>query len=622
MGKVRQMMRSKFTLALLCAFGVFLFQEQSRSEEDSSSWPLCVDLSQKYCDDLKKNNYISLFDGEVDYREIYKGNEFRLSRATEDFLRLKASRFHLFPKDYQKKMGSVTKQISRLLDKTKKAPLSQDRWLKFEWSQLLEKYNFMMSQLARDRLFIRYPNLKKLDPLLWSMKDKSELQKEGWRLSNETLVVTYKGSVYWNRLYKVFEMAKSFLKEAIDQSSFEPVYKQRMIHQIETVQLAFPDDETLEGSGFQECGSSSTKNAMYSRATHQLVVCLGTMISFRSESALFFLLAHELGHAIDSASPVFRQLSENDQLFEKIALVAHDNGLSCQEFEKVQKTLKKEVVESGFLFPKVNQMENLSECLDPRVSSLRKQVSESVWNNQIDQEFDQYKKHHHKKFYFTQIESPTVEIDNQVVKNISYGNLLAWIPKPGIQGRSNVGLLDIFMQKRNCRTDQEKSIPTEDWIQKGSQESLELLKLYYQRLVSGCGPFCQEFAGLPFYINTKELIADWWASKVFEKYLKTLKSLENQRQAAVASMSLFCSFYGGFEPVSPKLVAKEIQLSQAGHPDDQTRKLVIFTPSIQKMLHCRGDGIPDTVGRCQGPAASDLMTIKTYSLKPELGKDL
>ncbi len=622
MGKVRQMMRSKLMLALLCSFGIFLFQEQGRSDENTSAWPSCVDLSQKYCEDLKKNSFVTLFDGEVDYRDTYKGNEFRLSRATEDFLRLKASRMHFFPKDYQKKMGPLTKQIDQLLKKTKKTPLSEDRLLKFEWSQLLEKNNFLLNQLARDRLYRRLPKLKSLDPLLWTMDDKMQLQKEGWKLSNETFVITYMDSSYWKRIQNVFSTAKIFLKEAIQESNFEPMYKERMIHQIETIALAFPDDETLESSGFHECGSSGIKNAIYSRASHQLIICLGTMIAFRSESALFFLLAHELGHAIDSGSPVFRHLSANDQLFEKIALVSHENGLSCQDFEKVQRDMKKELADTSYQFPPINQMEKLSECLDSRVTSLRKNLSEAVWNSEIDQHFDQYKKYHHRKFYFTQIESPTIEIDNRIVENISYGNLLTWIHKPGIQGRTNISLLNIYMQRRNCRTDQEKSMAAEDWLQLGSEDSLKLLKLYYQRLVRVCGPFCQEFSDLSFYINTKELIADWWASKVFEKYLKTLKNLENQRQAALASMSLFCSFYGGFEPVSPKLVAKEIQLSQAGHPDDQTRKLVIFTPAIQKILHCRGDGIPESVGRCQDQNAKDQDLAKTYSPRLEPKKDL
>jgi hypothetical protein len=192
-------------------------------------------------------------------------------------------------------MGPLTKQIAQLLKKTKKTPLSEDRLLKFEWSQLLEKNNFLLNQLARDRLYRRLPKLKSLDPLLWTMDDKMQLQKEGWKLSNETFVITYMDSSYWKRIQNVFSTAKIFLKEAIQESNFEPMYKERMIHQIETIELAFPDDETLESSGFHECGSSGVKNAIYSRASHQLIICLGTMIAFRSESALFFSAGTRVG---------------------------------------------------------------------------------------------------------------------------------------------------------------------------------------------------------------------------------------------------------------------------------------------------------------------------------------
>lgn len=547
----------------------------------------CAAISDNFCQDLwndQNNGNLKVFDGEIKAGKSSISGA-NLSTFANDQALIK-SLTHLTP-DIKEAIGpSIVKLEAHL-----KNEANNTKWFR-DYSQIKQDLTNSIEDLTEARFNKKYAPSNVNDYAKWTIQESNNYEAEKRAVYDEITKAKYEKDPNWLRVEKLYPEAKLSLLKVIEALSIPAEDKKKMKDKLESVGLSLPLQDTSIIGADQAC-SETTVNAFYSPYNNKFTVCAGMFNRYQSDSALVFVLIHELGHSIDSGARSRDESRSNAPIslaLNKLKGKANQT-YQCSEWKKINNDIVKAPLD---FVPVKNSMEKLYSCLrgnpdleDMELDGLTKASKQIARNILSDYAGDNS---------FSKLLEKKVKVDKKIKDNEVYY-------RPDLLSASNntyfensqqtrdVNPLEIFMQNFYCALEDQK-LNKESFEAANKKERSEIFdkamaqtsKILELRLIEAwkyCGKNCSALTQFGMSADPDENTADWFANKSFPDFLKTLKP-ENRAQASALATSLFCPT--GLE--SSDLTLAEKKYSLETHPDSRHRRISLYTPETSKALGC------------------------------------
>lgn len=594
-----------FTQDITTEFSTYL-QELSRLEESlrmepecqafvETGRPDCSSISDNFCSTLwnnKNSGNLPLHDGklQVGFSPASGVRQYILT----DLEALVASHSRL-PADLAEKAKPTLERIDHLL----KNQSSAASWYR-ELNELGRKFRESVEDVAEEREKKAFPDIIKKTFADRTLDERFQLNAVAYGLSDEVLNAKYKEHPNWKRVEKVFALAKEDILANIETMKVPEETKKFLRDKISTASLTLPYTNPATLFADESCGSTQV-NAYYFRDRNEVVACAGLFNAYQSEAALYHVMAHELGHSVDTEeqgkhdcrthSPVARTLNRLTNL--------NEPAFTCEEWKKTRATLLKP--SDKFVNRReTHPLEKLSSCLKEK-SGLEKLTTENV-RSAASRIAKNTMSWYASNNYFLNLAQPTItRRDGRVVTNPLFMNpkLLKdanlTVRSDG-KSVSTASPPEIFAQSLACqeiekdgvKISYEKATNSADrtaLFKRALEETLEVTRIQKEDFFSYCGQNCAELVDQDLASPTHEHMADWIAIRATQRYLKRIANPIHRREASAAANALFCN-QPGLTTDAPELAVEEKSYSHLVHPDNRVRRISIYTHENAATLGC------------------------------------
>jgi hypothetical protein len=370
-----------------------------------------------------------------------------------------------------------------------------------------------------------------------------------------------------------------------------------MINQLEAAKLTLPYTSDYGLNAEDDC-ASTTVNAYYFSSRNELVVCAGLFNTFQSESSLYFVLAHELGHSIDTTRLSQFDYRENSSVYKNLARLVSKEKMSCDEWAKA----KQEMLDRPQEFQPVDgkrPLEKLVACLKDR--SQLKDFETAQVKALADYKADEDLARYAERNQFLKIAQPTITENGELRPNpyfLKPENFTAYLRPPFSDGkyRLEAGPRDIFYRELTCAGEENgqgyEAIKDKEQRAKIFQQAMrvtqQVLRAKTEDWYTFCGRGCSDLAAHQLAANSNENAADWFASQANQRYLARMKKQADRREASALSTALFCDAPSAVND-APELAALEKEFSQESHPDSRVRRISVYSKEISEIVGCETD---------------------------------
>lgn len=567
----------------------------------------CSHLSHQFCERLwsaENEGNLTLNQG-----QILQGTTETdaISHASRKNYEAYVDAFSRLPDHLKSDKGSaLVAKIKGLLDKEEDTK---------EWhrtlSKTIRKLNDEFDDLTHEKLYQKYPELRDL-----KLKDRTPEQQALVAASeanenNYILEAKYKEHPNWKRVERLFHKAQADIVEAIQAFRLDLTTKGKLTQRIKTIRLVLPYNDTRIITQMNNCGSTLV-NAFYSPGSHSFTVCAGYFNTFQSDSALYFVIAHELSHSIDPKMIATLEFLESDlsSFLGRISEVT-DSPMSCPEWKqsKVQLFPELESIQA-----RPNIYSELSECLVPKKNLIEFNLANL--RKATDPITEAYLSSYASSHYFTTLAQPTVTKKGVTEANpfylkpqLYYSKLYNYLPPQSekrfaAHNAVHKVMFGLFTQSLLCQH-QSGSDPTEDplplevapqetknkYFEQAIQDVKKMYQSWNEQEYSYCGDQCPGLVNFRLSRNTQEQFADWLATRAFLIFLKSLPTPADQeilRENTVLAGSLFCEA-PSVQRDAPDFARIEKTFSKRPHPVSRSRRLAVFTKEIAELVQCELD---------------------------------
>jgi hypothetical protein len=573
--------------------------------DDGKINPTCAEVTDDFCSTLWSKDHkgnLNIGDGRL---LSGKSSKSQLSMVQIENLKARLASVPNLPADLRKKVEPIAAEYKAVMAEEK----DSKQWYR-KLSQVADKWQFAADDVAIARTLKKHPELKNIKDNDMTVVERAVFRKDAEELAAQQLDAKYANNPNWKRVGKVFDEVKEDLLKTVQNMKISDSQKAKMLARVKAVELSLPytDQQKLGSDG--TCGSSDV-NAYYSPSYEKFTVCAGLFNSFQSESSLYFVIAHELSHSIDSGNNADYEQSEKDQLTKDLDPLASSNKAvySCKEWKDIVDRAKKSA--PGLPQP-TDSLQSLYDCIAPKGdlkafdessltsiadASAKKAISQSAEGNN-----------------FLRLGQPTTSTDDGKTKTNPY-YMRPDLVRARVYGDQFVKLKvpyllppDIFNQSLACATGVSngkevlyKDASKEDRaaiFEKALQETTQLWKMRERNSFNYCGRNCGALEEYDLSVNSQEDTADWMAARAFGEYLSRNKDMRSRREASAATTALFCNA-PGLSAEAPDLALAEKNHSLESHPDNRSRRLALFNPRNAKLVKCKIDEKDQGAGKCE-----------------------
>ncbi len=549
----------------------------------------CASVTDKFCDTLwspEKKGKIETFDGVVDVSSSPKSH--MQNSMLADMLALISSKDRL-PADLKEKGSPILDRLKEVLDS------EQDSRVWYQnLSRVANDWNNLKADVATNRTETRHPEFKDLPQDKITTAQRVEYNQDSLDLERDIIDTKYKSSPEWKRVERVFTQAQADLLEEVKNLPLTPVEREMMTNRITTVQLSLPyPDPNLLGSS-ADC-SSTAQNAFYSPNYHKFTMCAGFFNSFKSDSALYAVIAHEISHSIDPNRLNAFKYKDTPlaQLEKKLITDAPVPAVKCSDWKNTTLDLLNNVAE-----PKTDSLSKLNDCLISK-SGLRP-LTENDFRGMSDIFARSMISNNASANNFTRLAQPTFTKNGKEEPNPFYlkpqslsASSLGVFLKPELR---SAGATEVFAQAYACQMEDHPESRTQNF-ENAIAETQNLVTLHYNEYLRGCGTNCTELVSSQFSRDPSENFADWMSNRARARFLGRLDAAKRVEASAVAT-SMSC------RPPSPLTSATDFteiekKSSYEPHPDPRVRRLSMFPPEVSAVVGCETTPSEQKFGTCK-----------------------
>jgi hypothetical protein len=608
-GRLRQHWPMNITwyLALTLAFPFLALAEENvsvstASQSTISSAVSCEDITDKLCQEIwseKNRGSKTLFDGSI---AVGKSKKSDTSQIVIVDLKALVNSEKLLPKDLQTEGASALRNLRHILSTERLGKQWQRDLSKamFDWNRAFEK-------VGTARVESKNPALKKLKGIDITVEQSSAYQKSYNTLRDEILVAKHSKSQGWKMIEELFPVVKKDLQAEIQKLPISDEAKKARLTILDEVQLTLPFTDREKFAASHQCQSTEI-NAFYSSDYNKFTVCAGLFGALRSRASIYFILAHEMGHAIDLDS-FASQSNQSHSVVKKINKLAHSKtpAFSCEDWQRLLEEIRTAGKEVGT--PKSDPLQKLADCLAPK-KNLREfnqqnvgALSESFATSELSsaassnnflelsepntKRFDQDKKNPHylrpdrvtalaegQFVNATQRDANIFEIVNQQLACIKNADGSSYISHQSLTASERPSIL--------------KKVLDDTKVLKTSLNNLQL---------TDCGTNCRALVGYNVSADSGENFSDWIAGRALSTELQRYKNVEERRQAAALSAVLFCN-RPDITTIAPDAALVEKQFSTEPHPNNRLRRLAVFNQVNSQLVDCQISDAARGFGSC------------------------
>lgn len=596
-----------FTSSILISLtAITAFQNIAFADETNS----CYKLTDQFCNQLwdkEHNGHIKVFDGEI---LLGKSNKSRIGSAT--LLDLKAliqSQSHL-PADLRNPAKPLLNKLAQLLQKEEESRA---------WFREIENFEKNFTQTLQDvsekRVQKKFPELKKKKLHELNEQDQYLLTQSYYRILDEVTDAKYLNSENWQRIQHVFVQVKKDITQAVEGLDYSTELKKNWVQAIEEVTLSLPYLDPDKLQAHYTC-STNEINAFYNERYKKITVCAGFFNTLQSESASYYVLAHELAHSIDPNSlseKLWREKGMRNKSLIKL-IGNNDKIFSCEEWKKIASELPKIPVPTQL--PQY-EYDKLMTCLDDS-KPLKKPYDSNEIFKIAERNAIQNMNHYANYNSFVLLFQPTYNEEGIEKENKRFLNTELILSHTNAQrpmstvGRNYADVPEIFYQDLFCENNTELKDRSDliQFIKSGNQKekqetfkkslkkTSQIVNWLYEENMLYCGQYCYGLVSYGMSRNITEKFADWLAFKTLNLFLSRKKDIQEQQLASAVSTVLFCESPSPQREV-PDYIAMEKEYSLEPHPDRRARRYSIYSDENAKLIQCTVPAVNIKWGNCK-----------------------
>lgn len=391
-------------------------------------------------------------------------------------------------------------------------------------------------------------------------------------IKNTITTTIFEGDPDWLRAQKIFTQVREDLLQEISLLNIEPEVKNDLQHAIQETKLLMPtsDSRILGKVNSQNCDSTKV-NAVYNLENNIVVVCAGALHGYRTDASTYILLAHELSHAIalDSQAERFSNKSELRKIKEALC-GAEGPVFSCDQWEKIE---LQSISDSQKTFNAANLFQALAGCLQNNTNLMGTDKTEQA--SAAKAWVDKFFARQARAGNFSHIAEPNQDTFLSAKKIRLKDNNYRCMQDKDIS-------LELFAQNYYCLSKKPNIVNID--IQKNFHEAMEKTRLqqsvFLANWLANCGKECIDN---PSYEN----MADWFASRIFARFLAREPQLQKRKQMAQAAGLVYCDTPES--EIESALHSVEHAVVGDPHNADWVRMLSVFTKPTQDLVACKLD---------------------------------
>lgn len=576
----------------------------------SADKPLCSSLSDSVCSrlwDAEHRGNMKTSDGEVMLGKSKKSNLVDLSTLEDRWALLEAE--SRLPKDLRNQSGPLLSKLRKILkEESETIPWARryNRWDQ-QWLELI-------SDVAQDRAIAKSPILKKTRLSERTQKEQILINREYYKLIDEVTVAKYANHSNWKRVVRLFEKIRSYLLEEIASFPYPDDFKQFLVKRVKAVELMLPLLDIDVFDGRKDC-SETAVNAFYLLNYNKITVCTGLFNSLKSEASIYIILAHELSHSIDPSAYTMAWLKEYGvrSLALKPLIGIQIKPLNCNEWEKILAQLDTVTFDKAM---KVNHYDSLAKCLDNN-QALKKEFDPKEISRQVDEDLVEVLNYLANRNLFSNMVIPDYQEFGKQKKNPYFAGPEVFVSEFTGKGyvTSHVGMRsypyspEVFYQAVQCEVEKQKSgMPfdvfftsggspqREEVLKKSIEQTKSVISKLYEESYFSCGQFCSTFVRKGMARNIDEKFADWMSFRIFSRFLKSQKTLEEKRSASSFALVNLCD-RPSVRQEAGGLLNVEKTYSIESHPENRARRIGLYNREIADLLDCVPES-RETWGSC------------------------
>jgi hypothetical protein len=554
--------------------------------------PQCGQLTDDLCQALwssKNQGRLKVSDGEI-LRGTSKNSKMSAARI-EDFKALIDSEPQL-PEDLRKKAKPILQDLKVKLAKEK----DSKEWYK-SVSSITERWNEAVGETAVARVEKADPALKLIPDEDLTVEQLALYRKESFNLKGQILEAKYAEHPNWRRIEGLFDQVKKDLVAEIQGLEIDDQQKQAMLKRIDSVKLSLPYPSPDQMDASDSCASTEV-NAFYSAQVNSFSVCAGMFNSFQSESALYFVMAHEISHSVDPLHQAEEEMHKRSSFISGLNALVSSEGprLTCDKWQGFLDQAQK--IQPQSTPKKFDSMQSLYDCLQPKgeLAKYDPAAIQSAAERLVNDQMDGYASDH----FFLNLAQPSFYKAGKLNKNEFY-------MRPDRLGtKLNSGLflssqnrdanpMEIFTQALACVSQESggKEVSYQDAPQgeraqlfkMALQDTQKILIAKNAEWFSYCGRNCRELASDHISVDSRENFSDWLGSRAMSRHLGRKKDLREAREASAVSTVLFCDEPSAVSD-APDLAAVEKKYSFENHPDHRVRRISVFNKKNASVVKC------------------------------------
>lgn len=593
----------------------YYLNELSRLEEALQAQPECsayAEAAKLGCSEITDNVCRTLWNGSHNGNlEVFDG---RIAQGKSKISKLRlyelanyqalADSLPRLPADIQKAAAPILTELASALKREE----DSRKWRR-EISDLKTNFTRAVNDVVEERQKALHPKIMAKPSSERTLDEGFILDSLAGQAEDEILNAQYADHPNWKRVEKVFAEAKSDILANIEAMNIPKATKEKLSAKLGAATLTLPYTNDGGRDANDDC-ASTTVNASYSPSRNELTVCAGLFNAFQSESALYFTVAHELGHAIDTGAQAEIDYESGSTIHQTFQRLVNPNDMSCQEWAVAKRDLFK-TPDTFASKAAGHPLEKLASCLKDR--SKLKPLETAAVRSAVDRSVSEDLSWYAERNQFLKLSQPTITAEGKAKPNPYYLRpdlIPAYLYPPYGDGKRKRSTTprEIFYQELRCQPGTKDGNPATfaEIADKSERtrifkaaldETYRLEKVRLEDKLTYCGQACPELLGDRMATNSDENSADWFAMQATLHFLKRAKSPTQKREAAALSTALFCTEPGAAAD-APELALIEKYFSQESHPDDRLRRISLFSPEIASSLGCETDPNAQGFSQC------------------------
>lgn len=542
--------------------------ESNRTRVDAK--PSCSRLGDDIC--LKLNNAVSGGNLEFENSRFYTGVSEKSYLTMAYKMNLQAlieSRTRL-PRDLRPKAEPILRKMEAYLS----TEFGSMGWLR-NLQEIEDEFFRALRKTAEARVSLAGP------------EKRQNIKNVITDLKNEVLEAKYSNHPNWKRVEKVYHQVKEDLLAEISEMSISEELREQLRARVRAVELSLPYPDPRKIYPWPNC-SEDSDNAFYDPSFHKLSVCAGLFNSFQDESALAYVIAHELGHAIDISRQAEMRLARSD-VGKALSRFCNAKGpaMSCAEWKGIRGKL---IARPRSISISPAPFDKLGACLKP-LKGLRRWDSKKLREAADQMAADVME----NASYLDASENSAFQSNFEALATVSSNEF--YMGPAVLRGRSFA-----TAGTNGCRFDMTYEVLTQilfcsgygglapsargPAFQKALQETEQIHRVLFDHWFRECGRNCPELVQDSLSRDVEEQLSDWYAHRVMVRYLKREESLLSRRDIASRALARFCASESSLNSDSP-------------YSTDVQRRRSFFDREISDLVGCERDESPNPSSDCR-----------------------